>query len=1002
MIRFSNTDEFIIRDQKGHTYGPFSYERLKKLITKGVMDGTEKIAVYPDGHFVDISTVPQFYDRLLAILADGDNEISEQERHTEFTRYQSKVYEESDIKHEHRERGIAIKEKSLKTTPSVKESKTESSRLPDRVEKSLSPHRNDDTEVFYQDPDIKDHRGKKFFKLVIFIGLVFILFVLLFSDLIQERTSVNLLSPSKSDEFVSASYQIEQLGKAKKLFEMDTFSGYLRAQKILVEVLGKKVRNDFFLESLSKDKKLDLQAKDDKVYGPFSIDEVRGMIKKPIWDNIVAYSIHPTGDFIRIPMLPSTVRIYAFLCLSHLELWPLSDQTAKDLSTVNRVANEAIKSDSIGWAGQSCRYVRRKLGGQLRGLEGFVDSVLKSHPEEANFYLYKAEILMEKKKLKDSLAYVKKAEELWPKWIKPYVLEAHLRLLLNQVDSAQKILSVVVDKVPRHGEAKILLGEIEFLNNPKDGIKRILSGLSVDKLKREVFVKAHTLLADYYMKSGKRKEALESAKQAYRADPLSLEMKNIILKIGGEDEFTKLKSDDKKLIAQGLLYQKGNNFIEAQREFREAYKLNPKNARAAFLAGESLWKLNQVTEAINWLKKAIKVDPQYIDAYLKLAEFYAQRYDFEKAVSALSKAAKKTSGNSYKIHKVFAGLELKRRNYVGAIREAEKALTKYDSDIETFIILARAYHGKGDAQKSFEYAARAVHSDENNIQAQCTYAQMMSHFQGVTAASQYLKRKMSLSPRETAYTQTLARIHMEDDNHTEALNVLKPLLESSSLDKELWIMVGDIYQNLKKPQLALRAYLSAAERDPSDAHPIFQTGRLYMSTQQYNKAIEQFERVIKINSLYPMAHYYLGLAYMDMGNASKALKHAKYEKRYNPHLGSVYILAGKALLKMKRFSKASDEFRKAIKAGERTTEVYILLANCYRELDSYDIALDMLKTAESIENGRAEVHREMGSVYYDMGDKAAASNAYKRYLKLQPNAPDRVHIESRILSSVTQ
>ncbi len=1002
MIRFSNTDEFMIRDQKGHTYGPFSYERLEKLITKGVMDGTEKIAVYPDGHFVDISTVPQFYDRLLAILADGENEMSEQERHTEFTRYQSEIYEESDIKHEHRERGIAIKEKSLKSTPSVKESKTEISRFPDKVEKSLSPHRNDDTEVFYQDPDVKEHRGKKFLKVVIFIGLVFILFVLLFSDLIQERASVNLLSPSKSDEFVSASYQIEQLGKAKKLFEMDTFSGYSRAQKILVEVLGKKVRNDFFLEKLPKDKKVLLQRGNYKVHGPFSIDEVREKTK--MWDDILTYSIYPTDDFVRIPDLPSTIQIYALLCLSHLELWPLSDQTAKDLSTVNRVANEAIKSDSIGWAGQSCRYVRRKLGGQLRGLEGFVNSVLKSHPEEANFYFYKAEILLERKKFEDSLAYVKKAKEIWPKWIKPYILEARLRLLLNQVDSAQKILSVVVDKVPRHGEAKILLGEIEyrFLNNPKDGIKQILSGLSVDKLRREVFVKAHTLLAEYYMKSGKRKEALESAKQAYKADPLNLEMKNIILKIGGKGEFTKLKSDDKKLIAQGLLYQKGNNFIEAQREFREAYKLNPKNARAAFLAAESLWKLNQVTEAINWLKKAIKVDPQYIDAYLKLAEFYTQRYDFEKAVSALSRAAKKTSGNSYKIHKVFAGLELKRRNYVGAIREAERALKKYDSDIETFLIIARAYHGKGDTQKSFEYAARAVYSDENNIQAQCTYAQMMARFQGVAAASQYLNGKMSLLPKEISYIKTLARIHMEDDNHTEALNVLKPLLEGSSLDKELWIMAGDIYQNLKKPQRALRAYLSAAEKDPSDAHPIFQTGRLYMGTQQYNKAIEQFERVIKINALYPLANYYLGLAYMEMGNASRALKHAKYEKRYNPRLASVYILAGKALMKMKRFSKASDELRKAIKAGERTTEVYILLANCYRELNSYDIALEMLKTAESIENGRAEVHREMGSVYYDMGDKAAASNAYRKYLKLQPNAPDRVHIESRILSSVTQ
>ncbi len=993
MLRFSDTDEFMIREERGHTYGPISYERLENLIAKGVMDGTEKIAVYPDGDFVDLSTVPQFYDKLLVVLAESGSKVSEEEKHFELTQHQSSVIEEQD---EHRERGIAIREdpETLKSLSSKKET----SSLLDETKNPLTPQSyHDDTEVFYQDQYIKNKGKRRIFKFFLLIFLLLFLLILFYLD--EQESSVHLLSPLKSNQVITVRYQKEQLDRAKRLFEMDTFSGYLQAQKIFVEVLGKKVKKDFFLENLSKNQKLFLQATNDKVYGPFSIDEVRKMMKTIEWDNIVAYSIDPKSQFTSLSVLPSTVDIYALLCLSHLELWPLSQQTADDLGTMNKVAHEAIKADPIGLAGQSCRFVRRKLGGRLEGLSGFVDSVLKDHPSAPHFYFYKAEMLEKEKNWKESLAHVQKAKELWPKWIKPYVLEARLRLRLDQVETAREILSVIVRNIPRHGEAKILLGEIEyrFLKKQKEGVKRIISGLSVDRSKREVFVRAHVLLAEYYRKSGRRKEALDSAKQVYRVDPLNLEMKNIIRQIGGEEELEKLKSDDKELIAQGILYQKKGDFLSAQAEFRKAYELNKKNIRAAILAGESSWELNQSADAIQWLKKAIAIDPQYIDAYLKLAEFYTEKYDFGRAVSNLRVAAKKTSGSSYKIYKSFAKLELKRRNYKGAIREAQKALKKYDSDVETFIIIAKAYYGKGDSQRAFEHAARAVHLDENNVKAQSTYAQMMAAFQSVPAASRYLERHISLRPEEMSYVKTLAKIYIQDDNPQMALKVLKPFLDIPPLqDKELWIMIGNIYKELQKPKRALRAYLSAAELDPSDAHPIFQIGKLYIDTQQPEKAIEHFNRVIKINSLYPMTHYYLGRAYINIGDASKALKEAKREKRYNPKLSSVYILAAEALMKMKRFSKASEELQKAIRLGRKTTKVYILLAHCYRELNSYDIALDMLKIAQNIEDGQAEVYREMGALYYAMGNKTAASAAYQKYLKLRPNASDRVQIESYI------
>ena len=68
---------WIIKDAAGRITGPFTTEKVLYKIGRGEFAGEEFIAYYPGGKWMAISTDPQFYDRLLEVLASKENVVIE-------------------------------------------------------------------------------------------------------------------------------------------------------------------------------------------------------------------------------------------------------------------------------------------------------------------------------------------------------------------------------------------------------------------------------------------------------------------------------------------------------------------------------------------------------------------------------------------------------------------------------------------------------------------------------------------------------------------------------------------------------------------------------------------------------------------------------------------------------------------------------------------------------------------------------------------------------------
>lgn len=935
-----SSQRWIVKDVRGRIFGPFSTERMVGLIKRAVFSGDEKISSYPDGDFKDISKIPKFYDLLLETLATERRPLSEDEKKNELTREQEAKEpaslprpesEQSIQKTGERQTNRAIKEQ--RPEPHVKfhvKSGGNSQAGPEHIKDS------DEIIDLQSKESLQSKEGRKktiFAILLLLVGAV-VYFLLEDSN---KTTSIptgqiELLYPKQKRQAIAETDGKKQLYRAVQLFQQDTFSNYYRAMNILVDIIESGYPN---VEALS------------------------------------------------------------MLCLTQRELWAFANQDSKDLMAIAKTAQLAAQKDPVGVSGATCRVVQYFLGGQTEGASSLTDSVLNDHPTAAAFYEFKAQVLASSGDYSSAVAYLEKAQQLWPQWLKLSVQKAAFLFKQGNPGEAAKVYREVLKQNGSHPLAKINLGELEYFvfKHSQDGIDLIRTGLESDRLIRSASSRGLTLLAVQSEREQKNAEAIEFAGKAYALDPTNLSAKEILRRLGGQEQVVAAAAD-RELVALGEEYvKKGNNFA-AQAEFKSAYELNPSNGRAAMLAAQSLWELNQSLEAIDWARKAVQSDKNLIPAYVLLADYYSQRFDFRSAALMLQ-TAQKIAPQSYQVVSGFALVELRRYNYKGAVEAAKRALKMYDTDIETHMILASACMGLSDSKCAYETMSKAISLDANNRKAQSLYAEVLAGYQGVDAAIAYLKNLINTYPQQVEYKITMAKVLIQDDRMMPAIEALKEALAHNDKNKQAHILMGRAFEKSGDTRSALKSYLSAAALDPADVGPTFMAGELYTKMNDFQKALAQFEQVVKINQMYPRAHVQLGKTALMIGNIEKAAQEATLEKRINPGLSDGYVLAGDVYMSKKDFRRAATEYQRAI-ALHPEASTYILLARSFRLSENLSVASSLLAKAIKLEDGNPDIYKEQGAIFEGRGEKSEAILAYQKYLQLLPNASDRQIIEQRI------
>jgi len=152
------------------------------------------------------------------------------------------------------------------------------------------------------------------------------------------------------------------------------------------------------------------------------------------------------------------------------------------------------------------------------------------------------------------------------------------------------------------------------------------------------------------------------------------------------------------------------------------------------------------------------------------------------------------------------------------------------------------------------------------------------------------------------------------------------------------------------------------------------------NAHDFSKAVEYYEKAIKINSKDEIVLFKAAQAYVEVFKLSKAIKLYSKAIDLNPNNPDYFFNRGRALILDKNFNKAIKDFNKVLELKPNNKEAFLKKAYCYYFQNEYNKSLEIIESIIKQTNDFAEVYYLKGLVNLDLESK---EQACKDFLKAQ-------------------
>lgn len=257
-------------------------------------------------------------------------------------------------------------------------------------------------------------------------------------------------------------------------------------------------------------------------------------------------------------------------------------------------------------------------------------------------------------------------------------------------------------------------------------------------------------------------------------------------------------------------------FASALDLVKEAIKLNPNYAKFYLLEGDVYTKLNDPQQALNSFFRATRLRSSYVDVYLRIASIYEKEY----------------------------------KNFDEAIKYYRKSYAVNKSNHNLLINIGNCYLSNGEiglaSSKAEEYK-NIINSENKLLSFDYFYLQGRIYFKqkNYQNSKANLHQAVKINPNHFNAKLLLVRCLFETSNLDEGLKFTNDLLKIDDT-------VGELY---------------------------FYRGVYYFNKNKLTDALGLFEHALSLDSSLLKSHYYLGKIHEALGNKDKSLQHLQSYRR---------------------------------------------------------------------------------------------------------------------------
>lgn len=299
----------------------------------------------------------------------------------------------------------------------------------------------------------------------------------------------------------------------------------------------------------------------------------------------------------------------------------------------------------------------------------------------------------------------------------------------------------------------------------------------------------------------------------------------------------------------------------------EDVKQNPNNPDVYYKFAYELHKANKLDDAIVYYDLAIQMNPKMLDAYINLAQTYAQKGNNTEAINTIKKA-KSVIGNNEKLNDYYSSLAkgineeiynkattlFSKSEYNNAINEYLKIQPQ---TVDSLIGIASSYQALENYPMAVEYFQKALTKEPNDTDTMYFLALAYSNMDDLANAEKILNKALSINKKDEKLKELSEYIVETQKN--DKLEKAYELYENQNYEKAMAILSDVIVKN------------------PQTAHAYFYRGLIFDAQKKYQDAINNYLNAVKYTDDLNIAYYSIGVDYDYLQNYAQAIN---YYKKY--------------------------------------------------------------------------------------------------------------------------
>ncbi len=240
----------------------------------------------------------------------------------------------------------------------------------------------------------------------------------------------------------------------------------------------------------------------------------------------------------------------------------------------------------------------------------------------------------------------------------------------------------------------------------------------------------------------------------------------------------------------------------------------------------------------------------------------------------------------------YADFLFKNKAYKEAAELLQRGNRRATPSADLLVKLGEAYENQGMVKRAQTATMDALKVDPNHMQAHVRMGEIYFALGWNKSGLDSFRDAVKLAPQEDLPKVRLVGGLCADEQLVAAENQCLEFISTQPQSPDLWLSLGQVFENQEKRRAAFTTYGQVLSIDPENSLAYARQGRLFCEFGQFTSAESSCRKALELQPDNALGHAYLGIACAKLGQNDEARIHAEFAENSGLNMLSVWKIIG--------------------------------------------------------------------------------------------------------------